>query len=58
MRWGQIGFEYVVDPSAQEEACASARVTVVVTAAGEVSVQKGGQGAMDPGLLMEMMQVR
>jgi len=54
----QVGGRHVVDPSLEEEACTTARMTIAVdTNGGNIcGMHKGGQGGLDPSSLYEMIQ--
>ncbi|KAJ3339957.1 Exosome complex component RRP42 [Gonapodya sp. JEL0774] len=53
----KIGGRLVADPSAVEEPCASASVTVHVDAAGKVcGVRKGGKGGLEAGIVKEAVR--
>jgi len=54
----KVGSCFVVDASAEEEACKSAGVTFTVDAEGMItSTSKSGTGGISPAMLMEMMKV-
>lgn len=53
----KIGDGFVVDATAQEAACASAKLHVAVNAKGQVvSIQKSGLGGIKPAVLTDMVQ--
>jgi len=53
----KIGPKYVVDASLEEELCMDVRITFAVNKAGNIcTIQKGGQGGVDPKSLDEMLQ--
>ncbi|RKP10191.1 ribosomal protein S5 domain 2-type protein [Thamnocephalis sphaerospora] len=53
----KIGAGYVLDATLTEELCASARLHVTVNSSGQVcAAQKSGDGAIEPSLLMAMLQ--
>ncbi|KXS21594.1 ribosomal protein S5 domain 2-like protein [Gonapodya prolifera JEL478] len=53
----RVGTRLIADPTAQEERCATARVTVHVDGKGRVcGVKKGGKGGLEAGLVKEAVR--
>jgi exosome complex RNA-binding protein Rrp42 (RNase PH superfamily) len=54
----QVGKLHVVDPTAEEEACAKGHLLVAVNKAGAVcSVYKGGRGGVSPAAIVELLRL-
>ena len=54
----QVGKLHVVDPTAEEEACARGHLLVAVNKAGAVcSVYKGGRGGVSPAAIVELLRL-
>jgi len=52
----KIGSSYVVDATIEEELCVNVRLTIGVNKNGNIcTVQKGGQGGLDPSSMYEML---
>lgn len=55
----KIADRYIIDPTILEELCSQVTLTVGVNGSGSVcSIQKGGNGSIEPSLLTEMIQVK
>eukprot|EP00698_Gefionella_okellyi_P012480 TRINITY_DN3360_c0_g1_i3.p2 TRINITY_DN3360_c0_g1~~TRINITY_DN3360_c0_g1_i3.p2 ORF type:complete len:119 (+),score=18.02 TRINITY_DN3360_c0_g1_i3:705-1061(+) len=52
----QIGNYYVADPTLEEEACSDAKLTAAASVTGSIAMQKSGFGALDPMLLVDILQ--
>ncbi|CEG64195.1 hypothetical protein RMATCC62417_01216 [Rhizopus microsporus] len=53
----KIADRYIIDPTILEELCSQVTLTVGVNGSGSVcSIQKGGNGSIEPSLLTEMIQ--
>eukprot|EP00698_Gefionella_okellyi_P012479 TRINITY_DN3360_c0_g1_i2.p1 TRINITY_DN3360_c0_g1~~TRINITY_DN3360_c0_g1_i2.p1 ORF type:complete len:180 (+),score=34.80 TRINITY_DN3360_c0_g1_i2:488-1027(+) len=52
----KIGNYYVADPTLEEEACSDAKLTAAASVTGSIAMQKSGFGALDPMLLVDILQ--
>lgn len=56
--FSQIGTNYVVDATLEEELCMTVRLTVAVNKKGNIcGIQKGGHGGLEPSSMYEMLSV-